>query len=144
MASDRPTRPHGRFTPASRISAALTKAGYAKFLVRNSVPVAYSGFNCSWEKNTSQTRVSWRPGDDVRDDQIEGERTHMLAEYAGVLSKLGYTVTESHSALYVPPKTARRQRAVDDAQADTRKAVHHEVTGKLVGWITPTGFVDAE
>lgn len=104
MPSDRSTKPHGTFTPASTISRVLGRAGHRSFQVRKNT--AFGGHLCRWEQAQQLVRVVHRCGDDTPDDQREAERTEMLTAYRDVLVAAGYPVEwdATRYALLVDPK----------------------------------------
>lgn len=108
MPSDRPSKPHGTFTPASTIARVLSRAGYAKFHVRARTHTAFAGHRCSWDRGTATTRVTYTCADDspVGDDARRAERADMLTAYEELLTAKGYVVqwVGSGYALSVYPR----------------------------------------
>lgn len=104
MASDRPSRPHGTFTPASTVGRVLSRAGYKPFQTRRDT--AFGGYRCTWVPHQSVTEVRYRCGDDTPEESRDVERQDMLSAYDELLTSKGYTVEWSASgyALHVHPK----------------------------------------
>jgi len=92
-----------KWVPSAHVGRALTQAGYARYLVRRQV--AYSGYITNWDNVGQKTYLTWRPGDDVRDEVVAEERLAMVSLYEDVLKAAGYAVERTDSALYVPPKS---------------------------------------
>lgn len=99
MPSDRPTRPHGTFTPASTISRVLGAAGYKAFRARRDT--AFGGHRCSWDQNQQIVRVGYRCGDDTSETDRQTEREHALTLYMQHLTAKGYRVERDEGAVYV-------------------------------------------
>jgi hypothetical protein len=103
MPSDRPTRPHGTFTPATTIGRTLTTAGFKPWVSRKDI--AFGGHRCSWDKDLHLVRVGYRCGDEVLDKaEQEAERNEMLDQYEQLLTSMVYPVERSTATLYVDPK----------------------------------------
>lgn len=104
MSSDRPSRPHGTFTPASTVSRALGAAGYKAFRARKTT--AFGGHRCSWDKDQEIVRVVYRCGDDTPEADRQPEREEMLTIYMQILTAKGYQVEwdSTKYALYVHPE----------------------------------------
>lgn len=90
MTSDRPTRPHGTFTPAATIGRVLSQAGYKAFTTRKDT--AFSGHRCTWDPSQNVTTVSHRCGDSTHAEALDVERQDMLTEYEQLLRAKGYVV----------------------------------------------------
>lgn len=104
MPSDRPTRSHGTFTPASTIGRVLTRGGHPPFLTRRDT--AFGGHRSTWDRDMKVVVVRHRCGDDIPDDQQDTEQAEMLALYEQFLTGKGYRVERSATGwLLVHPKT---------------------------------------
>ena len=90
MASDRPSKPHGTFTPASTVGRVLSAAGYKPFQTRRDT--AFGGHRCSWIPYQNVTEVRHRCGDDTPEEARDVERQDMLTEYDQLLTAKGYVV----------------------------------------------------
>lgn len=148
MANDVPFKPHGTPTPAGRVSAALTKAGFGRAFVRKNV--GYGGHKCRWHNDVQATWVDYLPHDNTPEDKCDSERAEMLAEYERTLTALGYQVTHKGSYLVVPPKKAggsksrRAKRSQDPGAPVGSQPVYHTTSGKLVGYLYPDKFVPVD
>lgn len=101
MPSDRPTKPHGTFTPASKISRLLGTEHVRQVKRPN---CAFGGFACTWDPISERVRVGHYPGDDVTDDNDRRRETEeMLGRYARMLNAHGYRAVHEHGAVYVNP-----------------------------------------
>lgn len=101
MPSDRPTKPHGRFTPANKISRVLGSK-HKKWVAR--ATTAFGGYRCTWDAVQGLVRVTHRPGDEVTDEEARRtEREEMITEYEQTLTERGYHVQREHGVLYVNP-----------------------------------------
>lgn len=97
MPSDRPSKPHGTFTPAATIALILVGAGYKPFAVRSNV--GQGGHRCTWDKDRRAVRIVHRCGD----GQDASERDELLTAYWELLTSKGYVVSwiSDRSALIV-------------------------------------------
>lgn len=102
MPSDRPTRPHGTFTPASTIGRVLSAAGLKAFFVRKGV--AFGGHRCAWDADRKMVRVGYWCGDDTAPAVQQAEQEERLTTYTEFLTSKGYHVKRTGSFLYVNPK----------------------------------------
>lgn len=103
MPSDRPNKPHGRFTPASTVGRLLTAAGYGAAFIRKGFQ--YGGHSCSWDELTKRTWIRYRCPDDLPDSMMEAERKEMLDLYKELLLNKDYTVEATDRMLYVWKET---------------------------------------
>lgn len=103
MPSDRPTKPHGRFTPASTVGRLLTAAGYGAAFIRKGIQ--FGGHSCSWDEIRKTVLILYRCHDDVPDDAMAAERKEMLDLYAELLLSKGYAVERAERLMYVWKET---------------------------------------
>lgn len=103
MPSDRPSRSHGTFTPATAIGRILSAAGYKAFRARKNT--AFGGHRCSWDQNQQIVRVGYWCSDETLEADREDERQHALTLYMQHLAAKGYRVewAADKYSLYVHP-----------------------------------------
>lgn len=99
MPSDRPNKPHGRFTPASLIGRMLSQGGYGRAIIRKSE--ALGGHKCSWEPDQQRVWVRYQVRDITPITEQNAERTEMLDLYEELLTSKGYRVDRRERFLYV-------------------------------------------
>lgn len=104
MTSTRPNRPGGVFTPASKVGAALARAGYKPFTGRTGMYASYGGYICRWNKEREVTTVVHQPSDDVlRPQSRTAECKRMNDTYALALLKAGFCLRLDDGKLIVWP-----------------------------------------
>lgn len=101
MPSDRPKKPHGRFTPASTIGRVLSRAGYGREIIRRGV--GYGGHRCTWDHFHGVVLVGYRCPDSTPASKADAERAEMFDLYEQVLTAKGYRVERTDRFLFVNP-----------------------------------------
>jgi hypothetical protein len=99
MPSDRPNKPHGRFTPATTIGRLLSAAGYGRAFIRKGI--GYGGHLCSWDERRQQVWIRYRSHDDTPAEDLAAERDEMLGRYTVLLASKGYEVERDERVLHV-------------------------------------------
>lgn len=90
MPSDRPTKSHGTFDPATVISRILTGAGYPSFAVRRGS--GFGGHRCRWDGVRKVVQITYWASDSTPDSLRDVERAEMLDGYTEILTEKGKRV----------------------------------------------------